>query len=153
MDKARFDCTGDEIGSLIGDTNIFFQKNCDTDTLVAEAEIMIAERNHRRKGFGWEAMLLMLRYCTENFKIEKFIAKIGNYNTGSISMFSKMGFTKVSQSEVFQEVTMESCVTDTWRNWLRHETQVYELTTYADTNTTIRSVSNPLALKLCFLTI
>jgi hypothetical protein len=46
---------------MIGDTNLFFCHSEDCAHL-AEAEIMIAEKNSRQKRLGWEAMLLMLRY-------------------------------------------------------------------------------------------
>ena len=46
---------------MIGDTNLFFHNSEDGKRL-AEAEIMIAVNNARKKRRGWEAMLLMLRY-------------------------------------------------------------------------------------------
>lgn len=46
--------------AMVGDTNLYFNdpynKSC------AEIEIMIAEKSDRGKGYGREAVLLMLRY-------------------------------------------------------------------------------------------
>ena len=58
---------------MIGDTNLFFHDSEDGKKL-AEAEIMIAENNARRKRRGWEAMLLMLRYGMFSFhKLASFL--------------------------------------------------------------------------------
>ncbi|XP_033609241.1 N-acetyltransferase 9-like protein isoform X3 [Cryptotermes secundus] len=122
LEKSAFENTGDEIGAMIGDTNLFFFQSEDCMKL-AEAEIMIAENSARRKRRGWEAMLLMLRYGCEELAIEKFQAKISCVNEKSILMFQKMGFVKISESAVFKEVTLEKCVNETWRHWLMAETQ------------------------------
>jgi len=60
-DKSVFENTGDEIGAMIRDTNLFFFHPEDCVQL-AEAKIMIADEGARRKRRGWEAMLLMLCY-------------------------------------------------------------------------------------------
>ena len=38
---------GEEIGSMVGDTNLFITKDDETEETVAEAEIMIAEPRYR----------------------------------------------------------------------------------------------------------
>lgn len=50
---------------MIGDTNIFLQT--DSEEICGEIEIMIAEKSARGKGFGKEAVLLMLRYGIRNY--------------------------------------------------------------------------------------
>ncbi|XP_049862596.1 alpha/beta-tubulin-N-acetyltransferase 9-like isoform X5 [Schistocerca gregaria] len=111
----------DANSSMVGDTNLFLQEPEDSQS--AEIEIMIAEEKARGKKYGWEATLLMLCYGCEVLGIKKFQAKIGLDNVKSISMFSKMGFNKVSESNIFQEVTMERIVDNGWKSWLLEQTQ------------------------------
>lgn len=101
-------------GSLIGDTNLFL----DNESNSAETEIMIAESDARRKKFGWEAMLLMMKFGQSYLNSKKFIAKIGFSNEKSQKMFEKMHFKEISRSDVFQEVTYERECTKEWLEWL-----------------------------------
>ncbi|KAJ9578518.1 hypothetical protein L9F63_005247 [Diploptera punctata] len=122
LERVLFDCTGNEIEAMIGDTNLFFHDSEDGKKL-AEVEIMIAENSARRKRRGWEAMLLMLRYGCEELAIEIYQAKINMDNEKSISMFQKMGFDKIAENSIFKEVTLERHVDENWKTWLRRETQ------------------------------
>ena len=110
--------TGDEIVSMVGDTNLFLGGDGS-----AEAEIMIAEVEARGKKMGWEAMLLMLRYGVEVLEISRVEVKIKMENVASINMFSKIGFTEESRSEVFQEVTSVLEVTDKIKKYLIEQTE------------------------------
>lgn len=60
-----------------------------TQTLVAEIDIMIAEPLYRGKGFGKEAVLMMLWYGSTVLGIKKFFAKIHKDNAPSIKLFSR----------------------------------------------------------------
>lgn len=102
---------------MIGDTNLFFAN--DIDRMVAEAEIMIAEPNARGKHRGWQAVLLMLLYGITYLQVQQYVVKISIDNVVSIKMFEKMGFIETSRSEVFQEVTMNKIIDDTWIGWLK----------------------------------
>lgn len=82
---------------------------------------MIAESNSRGKRFGWESMLLMLKYGLEDIKINKFVAKIGQDNIKSIGMFQKMKFEEIGRSEVFKEITFERLTSEDWIEWLDSE--------------------------------
>lgn len=104
---------------MIGDTNIFLTTG---DLSAGEIEIMIAEKSARGKKFGWESVIMMLLYGIKFINIKTYISKISISNTVSIKMFNKLGFSEVSCSEVFQEVTMEKIVTDEWINWLQQQT-------------------------------
>lgn len=93
------------VEAMAGDVNIYMN---DPDNLhVAEIEIMIAEPKSRGKGLGKESVLMMMAFAVDTYKIHTFRAKIGESNTGSLSLFHKLGFKDVSHSEVFKEVTLE----------------------------------------------
>src|SRR5688572_20116544 len=63
MDKSKFDESQDELASIVGDTNLFFESCGDTDIArSAEIEVMIAEPWARRKGLAIEALQLMIRF-------------------------------------------------------------------------------------------
>ncbi|XP_071440929.1 alpha/beta-tubulin-N-acetyltransferase 9 isoform X3 [Hetaerina americana] len=125
IDLALFNEEQDEIGSMIGDTNLFFMPKEDNDGLcTAEAEIMIAESSARRKRRGWEAIILMLLYGILELKVQKYQAKIGVNNSASIQMFTNLGFKEESISDVFQEVTLLRTVDEDWSHWLQEQTKM-----------------------------
>merc|ERR1719376_1990067 len=107
LDKNAFEEeeTNDEVKAMVGDTNLFLSLDEDNDQkVVAEAEIMIAEKEARGRRLGWEAMNLMLKYGVDSLKVTRFEAKIKDDNLASIKMFEKLGFEKVSERNVFGEV-------------------------------------------------
>lgn len=111
--------------SLIGDTNLFL----DHESHSAETEIMIAESDARRKKFGWEAMLMMIKFGVEYLHCGSFFAKIGFSNEKSQKMFEKMQFDEISRSEIFQEITYERVCTKDWLDWLESIVE-YSVGTY-----------------------
>jgi len=104
LDKEKVDEGLDEIECMVGDTNLFIQQNDDDET-IAEAEIMIAESSARGKGFGQQALSLMIQYGVQVLEIKKYIAKIKFGNTASEKLFEKLGFAVESRSKVFEETT------------------------------------------------
>jgi RimJ/RimL family protein N-acetyltransferase len=95
-----------DAGGMIGDVNLYIS------TTEAEVEIMIAEPDFRRKGLGLEALKMLFTYGTTVLKLKKFVAKIGYSNIQSIKLFDKFGFLLVSNSEYFQQHTLERVVDD-----------------------------------------
>lgn len=93
-----------EINSMIGDVNLFFN-NVDNKS-EAELEVMIAETSYRGQGLGKEAVVVMMFYGYTCLNVSVFSVKIGFSNAASIKLFTKLGFTEVSKSDVFQEVTL-----------------------------------------------
>ncbi|MGO4910952.1 MULTISPECIES: GNAT family N-acetyltransferase [unclassified Leeuwenhoekiella] len=57
--------------------------------------ILIFEDNQRRKGFGAEALQLIIQYSFKRLELHQLYANILETNTGSISLFENQGFTQV----------------------------------------------------------
>ncbi|KAF8205516.1 hypothetical protein K438DRAFT_1817970 [Mycena galopus ATCC 62051] len=107
---------------IIGDVNIFLHgspasahqyRTSDEDEFHAEAEVMIAEREYRRKGLAMEALQLMLgRFLCENPLISvpvpptSLLVRVSESNVPSIRLFEKLGFHITKRVEVFGEVEM-----------------------------------------------
>lgn len=108
-----------ETECMAGDVNLFLD---DSRRDVAEIEIMIAEPSCRRNGLGKEALLTMMHYGNTNLGIQKYEAKVGCSNDASLRLFNKIGFTEVSVSEVFKEVTLEMNVTEAVQQHLAQAT-------------------------------
>jgi RimJ/RimL family protein N-acetyltransferase len=103
-----FDKNIDDVakGGIIGDVNLFYQAD-DEDGDVAEIDIMIAEKECQRKGYGLEAVALMLKYGIEYHKVNVFKSIISVDNIPSKSLFkNKFNFKTHSISEVFKEETL-----------------------------------------------
>ncbi|ORX77376.1 hypothetical protein BCR32DRAFT_295662 [Anaeromyces robustus] len=93
-------------GGIIGDINLFYQAD-DEDGDVAEIDIMIAEKECQRKGYGLEAVALMLKYGIIYHKVNVFKSIISIDNIPSKSLFkNKFDFKTHSISEVFKEETL-----------------------------------------------
>ncbi|XP_017143451.1 N-acetyltransferase 9-like protein [Drosophila miranda] len=114
----------DEIAAMVGDTNIFLRHEPDTNQKVAEAEIMIADPQARGKGYGREAMLLMLKYAQSQLELNKFEVKIDMDNAVSLRLFESFQFVETGRVEVFHEVTMEREITTEWIGWLDKQVQL-----------------------------
>ena len=101
---------------MIGDVNVFWSavdsesdSSCggeagssppETAGLVGELEIMIAEPCMRGKGYGREALAIMMAYAAEVVHTYAFVAKIGLDNAQSIHLFESLGFREKSRSQV-----------------------------------------------------
>lgn len=129
LDRRLFDQTESEVQSMIGDTNLYINHD---ETVIAEGEIMIAEPDFLGQRRGWEAMLLMFRYGIESLSITKYQVKIGMANVPSLGMFKKMNFKVASESEVFQEVTLEAEVDSPWKSWLIENTEQFKMLPHAN---------------------
>ena len=100
---------GNEIASMVGDTNLFMNRNDSNDQigLIAEVEIMIAEELQRGKKIGYNALCMMMNYGIEHLGINIFEAKIKCDNEPSIKLFEKLGFKEKTKSHVFNEITYQ----------------------------------------------
>ncbi|EDX15139.1 N-acetyltransferase 9-like protein [Drosophila simulans] len=120
LDAEAYSRDQDEIAAMVGDTNLFLHQDPDSQQPTAEAEIMIAEPDARGKGFGREAMLLMLKYAQSQpqLKLDKFEVKIDMDNAASLHLFKSFMFVETRRVEIFHEVTLERPITPDWTNWL-----------------------------------
>ncbi|XP_066905473.1 N-acetyltransferase 9-like protein [Halyomorpha halys] len=125
LDKNLMDETDNEIVSMVGDANLYIQK--DGDCTVGEIGLMIAEPSFRSCGRGSEAALFILRYGVEKIGINKYLAVISSSNVTSINLFKKFNFVKENESEVFQEITLSRKVDSEWISWLRAQTPSYAI--------------------------
>lgn len=131
--------------ALIGDTNLFLnqdyflsgsddesvQHDLNNETIIAEAEIMIAEPDARKRGFGKEALLLMLKYGQSELGVQEYVSKIGYENVASQKLFEKLQFEEQSRSDVFQEIAFKRTVNDKWIEWLNNEIASYKIEEYS----------------------
>ncbi|XP_064126866.1 alpha/beta-tubulin-N-acetyltransferase 9 isoform X2 [Loxodonta africana] len=104
-----------EESCMAGDVNLFLTDP--GDPTVGEIEVMIAEPSCRGRGFGTEAVLMMMSYG-----LTKFEAKIGQGNEPSFRLFQKLHFEQVAVSSVFQEATLRLAVSEPVRQWLLEQT-------------------------------
>ncbi|XP_047561957.1 alpha/beta-tubulin-N-acetyltransferase 9 isoform X2 [Lutra lutra] len=118
-----------EESCMAGDVNLFLTDLGDPS--LGEIEVMIAEPSCRRRGFGTEAVLMMMSYVTK-LGLTKFEAKIGQGNEPSIRMFQKLHFEQVAVSSVFQEVTLRLTMNERERQWLLEQTSHVEERCYGD---------------------
>lgn len=101
--------------AMVGDVNLFLSEDeeegidaNDTTTFQqAEIDIMIAEKEARRKGIGFEACCIMMLYATENLSIRRFFCKINEDNASSLALFEKLGFQQCNYAECFRQVELE----------------------------------------------
>ncbi|XP_027626601.1 N-acetyltransferase 9 isoform X3 [Tupaia chinensis] len=86
----------------------------------------------RGRGFGTEAVLMMMSYGVTKLGLTKFEAKIGQENEPSIRMFQKLHFEQVAVSSIFQEVTLRLTVSQAERQWLLEQTSHMEEQLYRE---------------------
>ncbi|KAH8356113.1 hypothetical protein KR200_012194 [Drosophila serrata] len=126
LDATIYAQNQDEIAAMVGDTNLFLHPDPDdSDQQVAEAEIMIAEPAARGKGYGREAMLLMLKYAQsqDQLKLAKFQVKIDMENSISLHLFKTFQFVETCRVEIFHEITLERTITPEWISWLDQQVE------------------------------
>lgn len=118
--------------TMIGDVNMFLSQRYDDNdddappTTWGELEIMIAEPAWRRKGLAQEALKLLLHYITTSptphptatprasspvctalpIPKEHLFVRVSMYNTPSMALFEKLGFVRVKENAVFEEVEL-----------------------------------------------
>ncbi|SRR5258708_4854215 len=93
--------------------------------LELKKKVFTPERDYRRKGYGLEALRLLLRYATDQTTSSSsfptsapissrlpvsptsLIVRVGALNKPSIALFRKLGFSVSKHVDVFNEVEMK----------------------------------------------
>ncbi|KAM0755536.1 hypothetical protein T439DRAFT_320229 [Meredithblackwellia eburnea MCA 4105] len=113
------------VDQMVGDVNIFLSKEYDDEAeeeqtgnavvrepprerTRCEVELMIASPSSRRKGYGVSALSQFLPYASKTLGIppRDFFVRVGADNAASISLFGKVGFSKLKGPNVFGEIEM-----------------------------------------------
>ena len=91
------------------------------------------EPDYRRKGLASRALQLMFSYATAAdsgpplpVPKESLVARIGDKNTASISLFQKLGFEITKHVAVFEETELRYTGKGVSSTWLIGEQRTYE---------------------------
>ena len=77
---------------LIG-TCGFLDIDCVNQT--AETGIFIGDKNYRKKGYGTEALSLLVDYGFKALNFHNIMLKVYEYNKGAIKCYEKIGFKQI----------------------------------------------------------
>ena len=97
------------VNLIVGDVNLYF--NDPENPKCCEIEVMIAEKEFRRQGYGGESLILLMGYAVEKLGVQRFYAKISEKNEASIALFKNLQFQRCNYVEAFQEYEYEYIVT------------------------------------------
>lgn len=115
------------MGIVIKDGDIFIG-NCglhqiDWVSRSAVFGIMIGEKEYQNKGYGTEAVLLMLKYAFEILNLNRIELTVYNFNKRAIRCYEKAGFTlegrlrqKIFKNGSYQDVLIMSILKEEWEN-------------------------------------
>ena len=91
----------------------------------------ITESAYRRQGHASEALQLLFSFATSHsyppllpITADKIVARIGEANSASIALFSKLGFVVTKRVKVFEEVEMrlvDPSASKAWASGLQKE--------------------------------
>lgn len=118
---------GQEDYDMVGDVNLFISTDQhdseDSEVLVGELELMIAEKTQQGKGLGKAVLVTFLQFVVEHEgrivdeyrgdkqsnqaqKFDYLRVKIGKENGRSLRLFAGLGFTQVGEANYFGEVEL-----------------------------------------------
>ncbi len=88
----------------------------------AEVGIMIGAKEHWNKGYGTEAMLLLLRHAFETLNLHRVFLRVFENNLGAIRSYEKAGFVHEGrlrdanfQDGEYKDVLMMSILEPEWK--------------------------------------
>ena len=131
---------------LLGDINLFLTKSDDGRAL-GEIELMIAVKISQGQGYGRASLLTFLRYIVEHeavilaefrdadmepdeLPLEYLRVKVGETNLRSIALFESVGFQKVGDVNVFDEIELR--MNGDWRATVVKAVETYGLEGYEE---------------------
>ncbi len=104
---------------LIGNCGIH---NINWKNRVGEAGITIGEKQYHNKGFGTEAMELLLDYGFNTVNLNRIELFVYEYNTRAINLYKKLGFTEEGRKRQFMwnkgkyhDAIMMGMLAEEWR--------------------------------------
>jgi RimJ/RimL family protein N-acetyltransferase len=90
---------------------------------VGEAGIVIGERPYQNKGYGSEAMELLLEYAFSTVNLNRIELNVYDYNSRAIKLYKKLGFTEEGRRRQFMwikgsyhDAIMMSMLAEEWRD-------------------------------------
>lgn len=93
----------------------------DMRNLKAELSIILGEKEYRGKGFGEEALRLILDFAFENLALNKIILKVFKYNESALKLYNKVGFKldgilrqDIYKNNQFNDVIEMSLLKEEW---------------------------------------
>jgi RimJ/RimL family protein N-acetyltransferase len=106
--------------SMIGDINLFLriddgEHGNSPPKVIGEIELMIAEKNNQRRGYGRAALLMFMQYIVQyqgaileefvgaasTLEFESLSVKIGEENLRSLALFESLDFKKIESEPNF----------------------------------------------------
>jgi len=99
--------------------NIFINEPEEVNSRIrnaGELNVMIAEKESRKKGLATEALILAMDYAIHIGKTNAFVAKINDINEPSKQLFEKLGFILTEDVNYFKQVTYELEIENEYQN-------------------------------------
>jgi len=110
----------DSSEKLIGNCGIH---NINWKNRVGEVGIAIGEKQYHNKGFGTEAMELLLEYGFNTVNLNRIELFVYDYNTRAINMYKKLGYTEEGRKRQFiwnkgkyHDAIMMGMLAEEWRD-------------------------------------
>ena len=110
---------------LIGNCSIY---NIHTPSMNAEVGLFIGEAENRGKGYGAQALRLLLSYGFFYLNLHNIMLKVFSFNKAAIGMYTKVGFKEIGRrrqnyylngsryDDVFMDILREEFPVSTIRN-------------------------------------
>lgn len=95
----------------------------DMHNLKAELTIILGEKEHRGRGFGEEALRLIMSYAFQDLMLNKIALKVFKYNESALKLYNKAGFKldgilrqDIYKNNQFNDVLEMSLLKEEWNN-------------------------------------